>query len=179
MAVHPIEIPEGIDPKTAERYLKQVADTHRGQHRLEEALERAEVPVGPGTAWQLASSERLLRRLLETYGGYTAADVARLRGGHASSRSIASTLARKHNLLGVPRGRGKLYPAFQFRGREVDPAWQQTVAHLRDAGSSDQSILLWAAAPNSRLGASPAELVSSGRGHDVLQVAEEEAAEVW
>lgn len=179
MAVQPIEVPDGIDRETAERYLKQVAGADVGQRRLQAALERSEKPVGPGTAWQLASAERLLRQLITEHGVYTSAEIAELRGGHRSSRSVATNLAKRENLLALPRGRGKVYPAFQLRGSAVDPQWKKIVGMFREAGDNDQSILLWAAAKNSQLGASPAELIAAGRGDQVLRAAEQETADVW
>ncbi|WOQ17101.1 hypothetical protein [Raineyella sp. W15-4] len=172
-------VPEGLTREQYEAFLAQFADTRAAINRVAAALEAQEQPVGPNTAAQLSQVELLWRHLIETYGVYTSADIATLRGGSPTSRSIATTLAREYGLIGFRRGRPKVYPRFEFLGRNPHPRWREIVTPLRESGVDDEEILLWMVSANPYLGgAEPAALLEHAPER-VAALTAEEASGRW
>lgn len=176
-----VPVPQGMHPEEFRRYLALAASSQVARDRIASVLEQQDAEIGPATAAQLASVERLWRHLVNRYGVYRSSDIARMRGGTPTNRSIASHLAKAHGLIGLTRGNAKMYPAFEFTGRDPHPQWHAVSRPLVDAGWADQDILLWMVSPNPVLdGQEPAALLGSGDGVDqVRQVVESEAQGVW
>jgi hypothetical protein len=98
--------------------------------------------------------------------------VALALGGKESNREKAASLRKRSSLLGVPRGRGYLYPAFQIdvARREVYPEVRE-VNETLGAAEDPWGIASWWLSSNDRLGARPADLVGSCRTEDLVQAA--------
>lgn len=175
-----VPVPPGMDPETVRGYVQQVVASRTATARIAAVLQAQEVATGPATAAQLAAVEKLWRHLIDDYGVYTSADIARMRGAKASNRSIASNLAKAHGLIGVVRGHSKVYPAFEFAGSEPHPAWPAASQPLVDAGWDGLDILLWMVSPNARLsGREPAALLDSADVDELIAVVETEARGAW
>ncbi|MFT3872488.1 MAG: Rv2175c family DNA-binding protein [Nocardioides sp.] len=137
------------------------------------------VPIGPGTAGQIALVDQRWRCIESRYGVLDAGQYAQLVGASPTSRSVASK-AKAKGLVGYRRGRRLLYPGFQFDERGLRAGWNEIVAPLRDTGWDDEDIILWLAAPNGRLGGrSPVEALDQGHRELVLGLVENETAGVW
>ncbi|MYB73800.1 MAG: hypothetical protein F4X68_07565 [Acidimicrobiia bacterium] len=75
-------------------------------------------------------------------------------------------------LLGLPRDRGYLYPAFQFDPLRRDVFSEvRAVNELLDAVSDPWGVASWWVSKNARIGAAPSELVGTGRSDDLLALA--------
>ncbi len=152
-----------------ESVLRHVTDTVANQP----------VPLGPGTAGQIALVDQGWRSIESRYGALDASRYAELVGAAPTSRSVASK-AKAKGLVGYRRGRRLLYPGFQFDERGLRSGWKDIVAPLRDAGWDDEDIVLWLAAPHGALGRrSPVEALDEGDRDLVLAAIEDETAGVW
>lgn len=180
MSTTEVPVPEGMTAESVKRLVQHVASSRAALARISSVMEQQEVEVGPTTSAQLASVEHLWRHLLDRYGVYGAADIAGLRGAKTSNRSVATNLAKREGLIGFMRGRVKVYPRFEFKGRGVHPNWRAVSAPLVEAGWDDEDILLWMVSPNTTLGGrEPAELIE-GKDADALRtLVEREALGVW
>ena len=137
------------------------------------------IPLGPGTAGQIALVDQGWRGIESRYGALDASRYAELVGAAPTSRSVASK-AKAKGLVGYRRGRRLLYPGFQFDDRGLRSGWNDIVSPLRDAGWDDEDIVLWLAAPHGSLGRrSPVEALDEGDRDLVLAVVEDETAGVW
>lgn len=178
-----ITLPAGMTKSALTRLVDEVAANRTAVARIGAVLQQLDAEVGPGTAAQLASVEGRWRHLLDTYGAYTSADIARLRGADPKHRSVATNLAKSHGLISFPRGRAKLYPTFQFSGGEVHPQWQAVTAPLVEADWAGEDILLWMVSPHPALdGREPAALLISGdaaAGRQLAELSRTEAAGIW
>ena len=103
----PVEVPIGTDPEVLRDFLRRAFASSSAVERVATALMHEGAEVGPATAAQLAQVEHLWRHLIETYGVYTSADIAKLRGGDPGNRSTASNLAKKEGLIGFRRGQAR------------------------------------------------------------------------
>lgn len=175
-----IAVPEGMKPETFRRYLDQVATSRTANARIAAVMEQQEVETGPATAAQLAAVEHLWRHLINRYGVYGSADIARMRGAKPTNRSVATNLAKAHGLIGLARGNAKVYPSFEFRGTEPHPQWRAASQPLIEAGWDGQDILLWMVSPNPTLdGREPAALIDSDDVGTLVRLVETEARGVW
>lgn len=100
------------------------------------------------------------------------AQVALALGAKVSNREKASSLRKRSWLLGVPRDRGYLYPAFQIdvARRRLYPE----VRHVNEtlgAAADPWGVASWWLSTNDRLGARPADLVGSRRAEELVQAA--------
>lgn len=99
-------------------------------------------------------------------------EVALALGAKASNREKVSVLRRRSWLLGLPRDRGFLYPAFQ-----VDAARRELRSEVRevnetlDAAGDPWGVASWWVSENARLGTRPVELVGSARAEELVQAA--------
>ena len=173
-----VEVPEGLTPEHLQQAVHRLAQSRAAIARIGSAL--ADQGVRPGVAAQLARVEELWQHIVETYGVYSAADVAQLRGGSRNNRSIATNAAKRDGLLAFTRGRKKFYPAFQFQGTKVHPDWHAVTLPLLDVGWDGEDVLLWMASPYGPLdGREPAALLVAGDGELLRRHVIEEARGVW
>lgn len=175
-----IAVPRGMTADGLRRLVGEIAASRTASARVAATMEREERPPGPGVAAQLAAVEALWRHLIDTYGTYTATDIAVLRGSDPKNRSLATRLAKAHRLIAFTRAGVKHYPTFEFRGGEAHPNWKPTVQPLVDAGWEDDDILLWLVSPHPALsGREPAALIDSKRAAEVAAVAANDALGTW
>jgi hypothetical protein len=92
----------------------------------------------------------------------------------ATNREKVRSYRERSWLLGLPRDRSYLYPAFQFdpRKRELYSEVRQ-VNELLDAAADPWGLASWWVSPNDRLGgARPLDLVGTARAEEVIQAAQ-------
>jgi hypothetical protein len=92
----------------------------------------------------------------------------------ATNREKVRSYRERSWLLGLPRDRSYLYPAFQFdpRRRELYPEVRQ-VNELLDAAADPWGVASWWVSPNDRLGgARPLDLVGEVRAEEVIRAAQ-------
>ena len=99
-------------------------------------------------------------------------DAAVALGAKATNREKVRQYRERSWLLGLPSGRGYLYPAFQF-----DPDRRDVFAEVRavnerlEAASDPWGVASWWISGHARLGVRPADLVGTERGDDLVAVA--------
>lgn len=101
------------------------------------------------------------------------AEVALALGAKESNREKASSLRKRSWLLGVPRDRSYLYPAFQIdvARRRLYPEVRQ-VNETLGAAADPWGVASWWLSTNDRLGgARPADLVGSRRTEELVEAA--------
>ena len=100
-------------------------------------------------------------------------DAAVALGAKATNREKVRQYRKRSWLLGLPAGRGYLYPNFQF-----DPERRELFAEVRtvnerlEAADDPWGVASWWIAPNARLGVRPADLVGTRRTDDLVAAAE-------
>jgi hypothetical protein len=99
-------------------------------------------------------------------------EVALALGAKASNREKVSVLRRRSWLLGLPRDRGFLYPAFQVDAarRALRPEVRE-VNETLDAAGDPWGVASWWVSQNARLGTRPVELVGTARAEELVQAA--------
>ena len=102
-----------------------------------------------------------------------AGKVAESLGARSSNREKARTLRKRSELLGLPRDRGYLYPAFQIDEgrRQVYPEVAE-VNRLLGATEDPWGTASWWVSENSRLQARPLELVGTEKAARLVAAAE-------
>jgi hypothetical protein len=100
-------------------------------------------------------------------------DAAVALGARAGNREKVRQYRERSWLLGLPRGRGYLYPAFQFdpERRDVFPEVRAVNERLRAAGDP-WGVASWWVSSNTRLGTRPMDLVGTARASDLVAAAE-------
>lgn len=99
-------------------------------------------------------------------------DAAVALGARAANREKVRQYRERSWLLGLPSGRGYLYPAFQFDQERRDVfAEVRAVNERLEAASDPWGVASWWISPHARLGARPADLVGTRRGDDLVAVA--------
>ncbi len=174
-----VPVPAGVPVGPFKEYVAGLASHQAVQRRVAAVLEQEKSEVGPATLAQLGQVEHLRRHLIQTYGVYTSAEIAALRGAKSTNRSVATNLAKIAGLIGFTRGRMKVYPRFEFSGREPHPDWSRVSRPLLAADWDDEDVLLWMVSPHPLLdGREPAELIEDDP--DRLQrLVEQEALGHW
>lgn len=100
-------------------------------------------------------------------------DAAVALGAKATNREKVRQYRERSWLLGLPSGRGYLYPAFQFDHERRDVfAEVRAVNERLEAANDPWAVASWWISPHARLGARPADLVGTDRGDDLVAVAE-------
>ena len=100
-------------------------------------------------------------------------DAAVALGARATNREKVRQYRKRSWLLGLPAGRGYVYPAFQF-----DPERRDVFAEVRavnerlEAADDPWGVASWWIARHARLGARPADLVGTRRADDLVAAAE-------
>lgn len=99
-------------------------------------------------------------------------DAAIALGAKASNREKVRMHRERSWLLGLPRDRHYLYPAFQFDPlrRDVFPE-VRTVNELLGAANDPWGVASWWVSVNARIDTAPLELVGADRSEDLLAVA--------
>ncbi len=99
-------------------------------------------------------------------------DAAVALGAKATNREKVRQYRERSWLLGLPSGRGYLYPAFQFDHERRDVfAEVRAVNEQLEAGNDPWGAASWWISRHARLGARPADLVGTDRGDDLVAVA--------
>ncbi|MCO4255155.1 hypothetical protein [Pseudarthrobacter cellobiosi] len=129
-------------------------------------------------ARSLQASENRWRAIAKEYGLFDSGSVAALLGGSGTNRNKAHQLAKEGKILGVKRGRGTLFPGFEFDHGEVRPVIAEVAAIGRRNRWSDSHLLLWLASPNGYLeGRIPARMMDEpGK---IIEAARQDLAERW
>jgi hypothetical protein len=106
-------------------------------------------------------------------------EVALALGAKAANRERVRSLRERSHLLGLPRGRAYLYPAFQIdlRRREVYPE-VRAVNEALGAADDPWGVASWWTSANDRLGARPIDLVDTPRRDAVVEAAKAAIAPV-
>ena len=100
-------------------------------------------------------------------------DAAVSLGARATNREKVRQYRERSWLVGLPSGRGYLYPAFQFDQERRDVfAEVRAVNERLEAVDDPWGVASWWISRHARLGARPADLVGNDRGDDLVAVAE-------
>lgn len=199
-ALHKRAVYVTVDPETGERkvvrrHRKIERDAIRGvEERLREdelqlrstarALAEVLMRTGPGleaspeVARSVQASENHWRTIADEYGLLDSRAVDELLGGSGTNRNRAHQLAKEGKIIGVKRGRGIVYPGFEFHNGEVRPVIALVAALGRGNKWSDSHLLLWLASPNGYLeGRVPAQMLD--QPDKVIRAARQDLAERW
>ncbi len=100
-------------------------------------------------------------------------DAAVALGARETNREKVRQYRERSWLLGLPSGRGYLYPAFQFdrERRDVFPEVRAVNERLGAAGDP-WGVASWWISRHARLSARPVDLVGTKRADDLIEVAE-------
>jgi hypothetical protein len=148
--------------------------------RAAEVLERTGqgLEASPEVARSLQASENRWRAIEKEYRLLDSRSVAELLGGSGTNRNKAHQLAKQGTIIGVKRGRGTVYPGFEFDRGEVSPVIAEVAAIGRRNGWTDSHLLLWLASPNGYLeGRVPAGMMDDPA--KILEAARQDLAERW
>ena len=100
-------------------------------------------------------------------------DAAVALGAKPTNREKVRQYRERSWLLGLPSGRGFVYPAFQFDPERRDAFPEVRAVNERLAASSDPwGVASWWISRHARLNARPVDLVGTGRADDLVTVAE-------
>ncbi|WP_214942458.1 hypothetical protein [Arthrobacter sp. ISL-85] len=152
----------------------------RTARALAEVLERTGqgLEASPEVARSVQASENRWRSIAREYGLLDSGAVAVLLGGSGTNRNRAQQLAKEGKIIGVKRGRGTLYPGFEFDHGEVRPIIAEVAAVGRRNQWTDPHLLLWLASPNGYLdGRVPARMLD--QPDKILEAARQDMAERW
>jgi hypothetical protein len=152
----------------------------RTARALAEVLERTGqgLEASPEVARSVQASENRWRNIAGEYGLLDSRAVAALLGGSGTNRNRAHQLAKEGRIIGVKRGRGTLYPGFEFDHGEVRPVIAEVAAIGRRNHWTDPHLLLWLASPNGYLeGRVPARMMD--QPDKILEAARQDMAERW
>lgn len=134
--------------------------------------------ASPEVAHSLQASENRWHAIAREYGLLDSRAVAALLGGSGTNTNSAHQLAKEGRIIGVKRGRGTLYPGFQFDGGEVRSVIAEIAAIGRSNHWTDPHLLLWLASPNGYLeGRIPASMMEEP--DKVLAAAQQDMADRW
>ncbi|MXY78114.1 MAG: hypothetical protein F4Y94_00005 [Chloroflexi bacterium] len=99
-------------------------------------------------------------------------EAAQALGAKPENRERVRRYRERSWLLGLPSGRGYLFPAFQFdvARRDVAPEVRSVNEHL-DAVGDPWGVASWWVSRNDRLGARPCDLVGTERADDLAMAA--------
>jgi hypothetical protein len=99
-------------------------------------------------------------------------DAAAALDARRGNREKVRQYRQRSALLGLPWGRGYLYPAFQFdiERRRVFPE-VRSVNELLGAADDAWGVASWWVSRHARLGARPVDLVGSSRADDLIEAA--------
>lgn len=134
----------------------------------------------PQVARSLQATENRWRGIEGEFGMLDSRQVAEFLGGSGTNRNLAHGLAKKGRILGVKRGRGILFPGFQFDSRtgEVRSVIERITQLGRAAGWEDRHLLQWLCTPNGYLdGDRPVDHITDETG--LMQAARSDLAARW
>ena len=99
-------------------------------------------------------------------------DAAMALGAKRNNRERVRRYRERSWLLGLPSGRGYLYPAFQFDAARRDVATEvRAVNEQLDSADDPWGVASWWISRNDRLGARPRELVGTARAGELAAAA--------
>lgn len=139
-----------------------------------------DLEASPQITRSLQATENRWRRIEREFGMLDSGEVAELLGASPSNRNKAHQLAKDGQILGVKRGRGILYPGFQFDKElgVVRGIIKQVADIARRSGWEDTHVLLWFVSPNGFLGGtSPVHALTDG--DQILEAARQDFGERW
>ena len=119
---------------------KDVKDLVREGHFLAMAMRRLKTTVSPQLAGSIQATENAIREMEREFGLHSGGQVAERLG--VSSNDIA-LMRRSGKLLGFRRGRGYVYPGFQFDGSTVREAIPPLLEVTQRAGWPSLSLAFW------------------------------------
>ena len=100
-------------------------------------------------------------------------DAAVALGAKPTNREKVRQYRERSWLLGLPSGRGFVFPAFQFDPERRDAFPEVRAVNERLSAASDPwGVASWWISRHARLGARPVDLVGTGRADDLVTVAE-------
>ena len=100
-------------------------------------------------------------------------DAALALGANRTNREKVRRYRERSWLLGLPSGRGYLFPAFQFDAERRDVFLEVRAVNERlEAASDPWGVASWWISRHARLGARPVDLVGTDRADDLATVAE-------
>ena len=100
-------------------------------------------------------------------------DAAVALGAKPTNREKVRQYRERSWLLGLPSGRGFVYPAFQFDPERRDAFSEVRAVNQRLSAASDPwGVASWWISRHARLSARPVDLVGTGRADDLVTVAE-------
>ena len=100
-------------------------------------------------------------------------DAAVALGAKPTNREKVRQYRERSWLLGLPSGRGFVYPAFQFDPERRDAFPEVRAVNQRLSAASDPwGVASWWISRHARLSARPVDLVGTGRADDLVAVAE-------
>jgi hypothetical protein len=148
-------------------------DRHSGETGDARPLE-----ASPEVAHSLRASENRWHAIAREYELLDSRAVAALLAGSGTNRKRAHQLAKEGKIIGVKRGRGTLYPGFQFDQGEIRPVIAEVAAIGRRNHWTDPHLLLWLASPNGYLeGRVPARMMDDP--DRILEAARQDMAKRW
>lgn len=159
-----VEIPPGLDSTRTRRWLEEILGERATIARLRAEIGGQDQAPGPGVMAQIGRLEAAWRDIEKRYGLLSADDLVRMAGATpASLRTWVHNQRRRHGLLAVRRGGRNVFPGFQFTKTGSPKPWLREITEpLLAAGWSEESVLLWLAAPTGWLsGQAPLDVVDT------------------
>lgn len=147
---------------------------------LAEVLQHTDpgLEASPEVARSVQASENRWRTIASEYKLLDSRAVDELLGGSGTNRNRAHQLAKEGKIIGVKRGRGTVYPGFEFEHGAVRPVISELAAIGRRSSWSDAHLIMWMASPNGYLeGRVPARMLD--QPDKVLEAARQDLAERW
>ena len=175
MATIELEIPDGLDPELTKRRLEAELSHGAAVQELADMLQRSDHAISPAAAASAAGVEQFWRRMIATYGIYTAAEIAALRGSNPKNRSVAANFANDLR-AGRPSRQGQGLPALPISRPGSPSRLDTTECIAARAGWSAARILYWAGSPNGYVeNREPAALIGTADIDDAVDAAQDSA----
>lgn len=170
-----------VSVRVVEAQLRESDDLLRNTARaLAEVLQHTApgLEASPEVARSVQASENRWRTIANEYKLLDSRAVDELLGGSGMNRNRAHQLAKEGKIIGVKRGRGTVYPGFEFEHGAVRPVMSELAAISRRSNWSDAHLIMWMASPNGYLeGRVPAQMLD--QPDKVLKAARQDLAERW
>ncbi|NVM96112.1 hypothetical protein [Arthrobacter wenxiniae] len=132
------------------RQLADLVNMERSVSALGPAIAALEVETSPPLASAIQATENLWTTIERRWGLLGSTDVAKLLGAKTSNRSLASSLRKKGQLIGVERTNAFLYPGFQFdrTAGAVHAAIPELIKAARANEIDDEDLVFWLCTPS-------------------------------
>ena len=152
-----------------------------GAWRLRRAMEASPDVVSPQLARSLQATENLWRSIAAEFGLLTSGQVAELLGARPSNRNAAARRRAAHQIAGVVRRNGVVYPGFQFDRTtgSILPVMERLIEVATANGWSDENLLLWLCSPTTAFDAEDRPVDHLEHPGEVLAAAKDEFEVRW